>query len=133
MSAPRRADDLCVTTRTSARASHDHARHARDGVADGDGLAIVLPFRPRPDPAPAVTYTWYDAHRFERGARYRESPTGRTGYFIGVSEVGALSALDLSALVLLFRDPETGAMWICTESEALAGVTYEPVAWELHP
>jgi hypothetical protein len=123
-------DDQIVTARSSARVSHDHDR---PGVATGDGLAVVLPFRPRPEPAPVARFTWYDAHRFERGARYREVPSGRTGYFIGVSEVGPLTALDLSALVLLFRDPESGAMWICTESEALVGIAYEPIAWELQP
>ncbi|MTA13610.1 MAG: hypothetical protein F2534_13490 [Actinobacteria bacterium] len=99
---------------------------------DGQGrLAQVIPFRPRPEPTPVEPITWYDAHRFERGARYREIPTGRTGYFIGVSEVPPLTAIDLSPLVLLFRDPETGAMWICSESEAMVGVGYEPVSWEL--
>ena len=38
-----------------------------------------------------------------------------------------------AALVLLFRDPESGAMWICTESEAMVGVGYAPVSWDLHP
>ena len=96
----------------------------------GGGLATVLEFRPRPEPAPVELLGWHDAHRFERGARYREQPTGRTGYFIGVSEVPPLTAMDLSPLVLLFRDPETGVMWICSESEAAVGVAYEPLTWD---
>ncbi len=99
----------------------------------GNGLARVIPFRPRLESPPEEPLSWHDAHRFERGARYREIPSGRTGYFIGVSEVPPLTAMDLSALVLLFRDPETGVMWICTESEALVGVGYVPVSWDLHP
>lgn len=99
----------------------------------GDGLARVIPFRPRLEAPPEEPLSWHDAHRFERGARYREIPSGRTGYFIGVSEVPPLTAMDLSALVLLFRDPETGVMWICTESEAMVGVGYVPVSWDLHP
>jgi hypothetical protein len=99
----------------------------------GDGLARVIPFRPRIETPPEEPLTWYEAHRFERGARYRETPSGRTGYFIGVSEVPPLTAMDLSALVLLFRDPESDAMWICTESEAMVGVGYAPVSWDLHP
>lgn len=98
----------------------------------GEGLARVIPFRARPVAPPTETLTWYHAHRFERGARYREIPSGRTGYFIGVSEVPPLTAMDLSPLVLLFRDPETGVMWICSESEAMVGIGYEPVAWDLH-
>ncbi len=99
----------------------------------GDGLARVIPFRPRLEAPPEEPLSWHDAHRFERGARYREIPSGRTGYFIGVSEVPPLTAMDLSSLVLLFRDPETGVMWICTESEAMVGVGYVPVSWDLHP
>lgn len=98
-----------------------------------DGLARVLPFRTRTEPTPVETLSWYDAKRFERGARYREVPSGRSGYFIGVSEVVALAAIDLSKLVLLFRDPESGVMWICSESEALQGVGYVPVVWDLRP
>jgi hypothetical protein len=98
----------------------------------GEGLARVIPFRPRPESTPVEAITWYQAHRFERGARYRELPSGRTGYFIGASEVPPLTAIDLSPLVLLFRDPETGVMWICSESEAMVGVSYEQVAWDLH-
>jgi hypothetical protein len=86
----------------------------------------------RAEPVPVQPLTWYDANRFERGARYREVPGGRTGYFIGASEVAPLTAMDLSSLVLLFRDPESGVMWVCTESEAMAGVGYVPVAWDLH-
>lgn len=98
----------------------------------GDGLARVIQFRQRAEQPAVEPFTWYEAHRFERGARYREIPSGRTGYFIGVSEVPPLTAMDLSALVLLFRDPESGAMWICSESEAMVGVGYLPVAWDLH-
>ncbi len=98
-----------------------------------DGLARVIPFRSRAAPAPVESLTWYDAPRFERGARYREIPSGRTGYFIGASEVAPLIAMELSALVLLFRDPESGVLWICTESEAMVGVGYVPVSWDLHP
>ena len=99
----------------------------REGI---ERLAQVIPFRLRATPPPEEFLSWYDAHRFERGARYREIPTGRTGYFIGLSEVPPLTAIDLSALVLLFRDPDSGAMWICTESEAMVGVSYVAVAWE---
>ncbi len=99
----------------------------------GDGLARVIPFRTRAAVAAVETLTWYDAQRFERGARYQEIPSGRSGYFIGVSEVAALAVMDLSARVLLFRDPESGVMWICSESEALQGVGYVSVAWDLHP
>ena len=74
--------------------------------------------------------TWHEAHRFERGARYREIAGGRTGYFIGASEVAALTAAGLSVLVLLFRDPETGVMWIYTEAEAADGVAYEHISWD---
>jgi hypothetical protein len=98
-----------------------------------DGLARVLPFRSRSALTPAEPLSWHDAVQFERGARYREVPSGRTGYFIGVSEVPPLVEMDLSAMVLLFRDPENGTMWVCSESEARDGVGYVPVAWDLQP
>jgi len=114
--------DMNPTGRSGARVS--------GRCAVGDGMAQVIPFRPRAESPPDEPITWYEAHRFERGARYREIPTGRTGYFIGLSEVPPLTAMDLSSLVLLFRDPDSGAMWICTESEAMVGVGYVAVAWD---
>ena len=42
----------------------------------GDGLARVIPFRPRLEAPPEEPLSWHDAHRFERGARYREIPSG---------------------------------------------------------
>ncbi len=91
-------------------------------------MATVIAFRARPcHPEPI---RWHEAHRFERGARYRELTGGRTGYFIGASEVPALGAAGWSVEVLLFRDPETGVMWVYTEAEAEAGTAYEQVPWD---
>jgi hypothetical protein len=111
------------------------------------GLGRVIAFRPRratsldsgtTQPAEVVDgldigdavrplITWATRAELVEHAAYRETPSGRTGWYLGEAHVPALSRLELGDSVLVFRSRGDGQLFTHSLFDTLRGVAFEDV------
>ena len=71
--------------------------------------------------------TWATRAELVEHAAYRETPSGRTGWYLGEAHVPALSRLELGDSVLVFRSRGDGQLFTHSLFDTLRGVAFEDV------